>query len=155
MCKLSTVNPHFLLDSSVVCPSLARFPLFGAPSGGGLRIGYYIDPLRMRRSLVVVVVPVPPLVWLSLGITLWRILPSFLAAERREVEVAPDASHRLVTAVVDEVCAEHLVAIAEEHVVAVPFIDAEILVEAIGHGVPRHLPAHPRLQSRDVRLRRT
>ena len=32
--------------------------------------------------------------------------------------------------------------------------DAEVRVEAVGDGVPRHLPAHPRLQARDVRLRR-
>jgi len=49
---------------------------------------------------------------------------------------------------------KHPVAVAEKHVVAVPFSDAEIHVEAVGHGVPGHLPAHPRLQARDVRLRR-
>src|SRR5438105_2349716 len=49
---------------------------------------------------------------------------------------------------------EHPLAVAEEHVVAVPFIDAEVRVEAVGDGVPGHLPAHPRLQARDVRLRR-
>src|SRR5271154_7240219 len=97
--------------------------------------------------------PVPPLVRRSLGVTFWRVLPSLLPAERREVEVAPGAPYRLVAAVVSEVCAEPPVAIAEEHVVPVPFIDAEVLVEAVGDGVPRHLPAHPRLQARDVRLR--
>ncbi len=60
--------------------------------------------------------------------------------------------HRLVAAVVDEVCAEHPLAVAEEHVVAVPFIDAEVLVEAVGDGVPGHLPAHPFLPACDVRL---
>jgi hypothetical protein len=29
-------------------------------------------------------------------------------------------------------------------------MDAEIRVEAVGDGVPWHLPAHPRLQPRDV-----
>ena len=62
--------------------------------------------------------------------------------------------HRLVAAAVDEVGAEHALAVAEEHVVAVPFVDAEVGVEAVRHGVPGHLPAHPRLQARDVRLRR-
>src|SRR5262247_1669797 len=93
-------------------PSLARFRLFVAPSGGGsLRVGYDIGPLRVRRGLgVVVVVPVPPLVRRGLGVTLWRVLPSLLAAERRDIEVAPGTPHRLIAAVVDEACAEHLVA---------------------------------------------
>ena len=69
-------------------------------------------------------------------------------------EAAPRGPHRLIAAVVDEVCAEHPLAIAEEHVVAVPFIDAEIFVEVVCDGVPGHLPAHPRLQALDVRLRR-
>src|SRR5580704_18274481 len=80
-------------------PSLARFLLCVAPSGGSLRVGYYVDPLGVRRGLgVIVVVPVPPLVRCSLGITLWRVLPSLLSAERREVEIAPDAPHRFVAA---------------------------------------------------------
>ena len=37
---------------------------------------------------------------------------------------------------------------------AVPLVHAEVGVEAVGDGVPGHLPAHPRLQARDVRLRR-
>src|SRR5258708_4857704 len=132
----------------------ARFRLFGAPSGGGLRVGYYVDPLRVRRGLgVVVVVPIPPLVRRGLGVTLRRSLPGFLAAERSDVEVAPDGAHRFVAAAVDEVGAENLLAVAEEHVVAVPLIDPEVRVEAVGDGVPGHLPAHPRLQARDVRLR--
>src|SRR6266568_5185357 len=55
---------------------------------------------------------------------------------------------------VDEVCAEHLVAVADECIVAVPLVDAEVDVEAVCDGVPGHLPAHSRLQARDVRLRR-
>src|SRR5215510_7523250 len=137
--------------------SLARFRLFVASSGrGSLRVGYYIDPLRVRRGLgIVVVVPVPPLVRRSLRITLWRVLPNLLTAERRDVEVAPDGAHCLVAAAVDEVRAEHLVAVVDEHVVPVPLIDAEVRVEGVGDGVPRHLPPHPRLHARDVRLRRT
>ncbi len=35
-----------------------------------------------------------------------------------------------------------------------PFIDAEIGIEAVGDGHPRHsVPAHPRLQPRDIGLR--
>src|SRR6266704_5291953 len=111
--------------------SLARFLIFLAPSGGGsLRVGYDIDPLRVRRGLgVVVVVPVPPLVRRGLGVTLWRVLPSLLTAERRDIEVAPGGPHRLVAAAVDEVCAEQALTVAEEHVVAVPFVDAEVRVE--------------------------
>ena len=37
---------------------------------------------------------------------------------------------------------------------AVPLVHAEVGVEAVRYGVPRHLPAHPRLQALDVRLRR-
>src|SRR5438552_6893377 len=104
-------------------PPSARFPLFVAPSDcGSLRVGYDIDPLRVRRGLGVVgVVPVPPLVWLGLRVALGRILPSFLTAERRDVEIAPDTPHRLVAAVVNEIGAEHLVAVSEEHVMPVPF----------------------------------
>ena len=136
-------------------PSLGRFRLCVAlPEGGFSSVGH-LDPLRFRRGLgVVVVVPVPPLVRRGLGVTLWRVLPNLLTAERRDVEVAPSGPHHLVAAAVDEVCAEHPLAVAEEHVVAVPFIDAEVRVEAVGDGVPGHLPAHPRLQARDVRLRR-
>jgi hypothetical protein len=55
-----------------------------------------------------------------------------LTAERRHVEVAPGGSHHLVAAAVDEVCAEHPLAVAEEHIVAVPFINSEVRVEAVG-----------------------
>src|SRR5579872_5626289 len=98
--------------------------------------------------------PVPPLVRWRLRIPLGRVLPRLLAAERREVEVAPDGAHRFITAVVDEVRAEDLVSVAEEHVVAVPFIDAEVFVEAVGDRVPGNVPAHALFESRDVRLRR-
>src|SRR5262249_58481066 len=96
-------------------PSLARFRLFVAPSqGGSLRVGYDVDPLRVRRGLrVVVVVPVPPLVRRGLGVTLWRVLPSLLTAERRDVEVAPDGPHRPVAPGVDKVSAEHPLALPE------------------------------------------
>src|ERR1700740_2078096 len=120
--------------------------------GGFSNVGH-LDPLRVRRGLgVVVVVPVPPLVRWSLGVTFWRVLPCLLTAERRDVEVAPGSPHRLVAAAVDEVCAEHPVTVADECIVAVPFSDAEVRVEAVCDGIPGHLPPHPRLQARDVHL---
>src|SRR5213082_3616609 len=99
------------------------------------------------------VVPDPPLVRRGLWITLRRVLPLLLAPERSDIEVVPGIPHLLVAAVVDEVGAEHAVAVADERVRAVPLVHAEVGVEAIRDGVPRHLPAHSRLQARDVRLR--
>src|ERR1700680_5102822 len=143
------------LERKLFFISLARFRLCVALSEGGFSSVEPLDPLPVRRSHgVVVVVPVPPLVRRGLGVTLWRVLPSLLTAERRAVEVAPGCPHRLVAAAVDEVCAEYPLAVAQEHVVAVPFIDAEVRVEAVGDRVPGHLPDHPRLQASDVRLRR-
>src|SRR5207245_7626937 len=100
------------------------------------------------------VVPDPPLVRRGLRVALRRVLPLLLAPERSQVEVAPGAPHRLVAAVVDEVGAEHAVAVADERVRAVPLVHAEVGVEVVRDGVPWHLPAHPRLQALDVRLRR-
>src|SRR5690349_22275403 len=57
---------------------------------------------------------------------------------------------RSIAAVVDEVGPKHFVAIAEENVVAVPFIDAKVFVEAVDDGVPGHVPFHPRLEASDV-----
>src|SRR5258705_8934141 len=125
---------------------LARFRLCVALSEGGFSSVGHLDPLRVRRGLgVVVVVPVPPLVRWGLGVTLWRVLPLLLAPERSDVEIVPGAPHLLVAAVVDEVGAEHLVAIADERVRAVPLVHAEVRVEAVGDGVPGYLPAHARL----------
>src|SRR5262245_59342560 len=99
--------------------------------------------------------PVPPLVRRCLGVAFRRILPSLLTTERGDVEVVPSASHLLVAAVVDEVGAKHLVAVAaDERVRAVPLVHAEVFVEAVRNGVPRHLPVHSNLQALDVRLRR-
>src|SRR5258708_6187847 len=99
--------------------------------------GRYLDPLWVGRGLGgIVVVPVPPRVRRRLGIALGRVLPRLLAPERRDIEVAPDAPHRLVAAVVDEIGAEHLVAVAEEHVVTVPLVHAEGGVEVVGQRVP-------------------
>src|SRR5690242_7763374 len=121
-------------------------PRLAVPEGGLAGVGYF-DPLRIGWGAGdVTVVPVPPLVGSALGVTLRRVLPGLLAAEWRDVEVAPSRSHRLITAAVDKVCAEHALAIPEEHVVAVPFVDAEIRVEAVCDGIPGHFPAHVRLQ---------
>jgi hypothetical protein len=51
-------------------------------------------------------------------------------AERRDVEVTPGGPYRIVATAVNEVRAEQLVAVAEEHVVAVPFVDAKVRIEA-------------------------
>src|ERR1700746_3416935 len=101
-----------------------------------LCILYHFDPARIGRGVGgVLVVPVPPLVRWSLGVALRRILPLLLAPERGHVKVAPSAPHRLVAAIADEVGAEHIVAIADECVRAVPFIYSEVGVEAVGDGV--------------------
>src|SRR5215468_1219124 len=67
-------------------PSLALFRLCVAlPKGGFSSIGH-LNPFRVRRGLgVVFVVPVPPLVRRGLGVTLWRVLPGLLTAERCDV----------------------------------------------------------------------
>src|SRR5688500_18049464 len=74
----------------------------------------------------VTVVPVPPFVRGRLRVAFRRVFPNFLAAERGDVEIAPCGTHRLVTAAVDEVGTKYLLAIAEEHIVPVPLVDAEI-----------------------------
>src|ERR1700757_2143450 len=84
-------------------------------SEGGFSSVGHLDPLRVRRGFgVVVVMPVPPLVRRGLRIALGRVLPLLLASERGQVEIAPDAPHCFVAAVVDEVGAEYLVAVADE-----------------------------------------
>src|SRR4051794_8007629 len=109
--------------------------------------------LTGRRRLVLVVQP-PPLVRLGLRVALRRVLPLLLAAERRDVEVAPGRAHVLVAAVVDEVGPEDVVAVAQERVRAVPLIDVVVLVEIVGERVPGDVPAHPLLPASDVGLRR-
>src|SRR5262245_65557535 len=105
---------------------LARFRLCIALSVGGFSSVGRLYPLRVRQGLgVVVVVPVPPLVRRGLGVALWRVFPLLLAPERRDVEIVPGASHLLVSAVVDDVGTEHLVAIA----------DARVAVVLVGVGV--------------------
>src|ERR1700744_1461487 len=113
----------------------------------------HLHPLAVRRGLsFVVVVPVPPLVGRGLWVTFWRVFPGLLTAERREVKVAPGGAHRLVAAAVDEVRAKHLLTVVEEHVVPMPFIHAEVRVEAVSDGVPGNLPVPPRLEPCDVGL---
>ena len=123
---------------------------------GGLSGVRHLDPLRVGRGFGdIALVPVPPLVGSALGVALRRVLPLLLTPERRHVEVAPDCAHRLVAAGVDEVGAEHALAVADERVVAVPLIHPEVGVEAVGDGVPGNYPAHSRFEARDVGLRRT
>src|SRR6202043_2485369 len=123
---------------------------------GGLSGVRHLDPLRVGRDVGdVTLVPIPPLVRSALGVALRRILPTLLTPERGHVEIAPGGPHRLVAAAVDEVGAEHALAVADERVVAVPFIHPEIDVEAVGDSVPGDFPTHPRLQARDVGLRCT
>src|SRR6516165_6018955 len=123
------------------------------PSEGGFSSLRHLDPLRVRRGLgVVVVVPVPPFVPRSLWIAFRRVLPLLLTPERGHVKIAPDAPHRLVAAVVDEVRAKYMLTVADECIVAVPLVHAEVDVEAVRNGVPGHLPAHSCLQALDVRL---
>src|SRR5579862_4519670 len=108
--------------------------------GGGSGVGH-LDPLRIGCSLgVVIVVPIPPFVRRALRVTLRRVLPGLLTPERRDIQVAPRRAHRLVAAAVDEVGAEDLAAVAEEHVMAMPLVHAKVEVEAIRQGIPGHFP---------------
>src|ERR1700729_590980 len=103
----------------------------------GRSFGHAVTPRGVR---------VPPPVGRSLRVALGRVLPFLLAPERGEVEVAPRAPERLVAAVVDEVRAEDLLAVAEEGIGAMPLVHAEVGVEIVRDRVPRNpLPAHPRL----------
>src|SRR5262249_29761664 len=89
-------------------------------------------------------------------IALGRVLPLLLAPKRSHVEITPGGAERLIAAGVDEVGAEHAVAVADERVVTVPLVDTEVLVEVVGDRVPGDvLPAHPRFQTFDVLLRRS
>src|SRR5262249_23109159 len=131
------------------------------PSGGGPRSGVgwvevvfaWVAP-PLGRLVAVFVVPVPPRVRWGLGVALGRVLPFLLTPERCHVEVTPGAPQRLIAAAVDEVGAGHAVAITDERVGAVPLVHTEVGVELVGDGVPGHRPAHPRLHTLDVRLRR-
>src|SRR5690349_9275424 len=118
--------------------------------GGGVGEGGLED-----GGVVVFVVAVPPDVGLGLRVSLRRVLPDLLAAERGDVEVGPGGAERLVAALVDEVGAvDPVVVVAVEGVGAVPFVDPEVGVEAVGDRVPGHLPAHLLLEAGDLGLRR-
>src|SRR5438094_3623555 len=138
-----------VLSGSFVQYSRDVAALRGGPGGAQL---HQAGSIFIRR--VWFVVPDPPLVHRSLGVALRRILPLLLAPERSDVEVVPSVPHLLVAAVVDEVGAKHIVAVADERVRAVPLVHSEVLVEVVRYGVPGHLPAHPRLYAIDVRPRR-
>src|SRR5215471_1394356 len=122
----------------------------------GLRPGPAAAMLFTAASIgaLVGVVPPPPGVGRVLRIALGRVLPLLLPPEHGHVQVAPGAAECLVATAVDEVGAEHLVAVAEERVRAVPLVHAEVGVEVVGHRVPGMRPAHLRLQAGDVSLRR-
>src|ERR1700733_7180716 len=102
--------------------------------------------------VAVFVVPLPPLVRRTLRVTLGGVLPNLLPPKRGHVQEVPGVDEYLVAATVDEVRAEDAVTVADECVGAVPFVHAEVDVKPIGHGVPRDLPAHPRLHARELRL---
>src|SRR5438034_10948504 len=74
--------------------------------------------------VAVLVVPIPPLVRQCLRVALRRVLPLLLTPERSDVEIVPSGPHLLVTAAVDEVGPEHVVAIADERIRAVPLVHA-------------------------------
>src|SRR5580693_6178406 len=102
-------------------------------AGGRVRglLPPFHPPLR-QLGMVVLVVPVPPVIRRGLRIALGRVFPVFLAPERGHVEVAPGAPEGLVAAVIDEVGSEYPVAIAEECVRAVIFVDTKVGLEPIG-----------------------
>src|SRR5215217_2091351 len=92
--------------------------------------------LRVGR-LAVLVVAVPPHVARGLRVALGRVLPVLLPAERRHVEIGPDAAERLVATGVDEVGAEDpVLVVAVEGVGAVPLIHAEVRVVFFFERVP-------------------
>src|SRR5262249_52647314 len=105
------------------------------------------------RGLAVRVVVVPPHVRWGLRIALRRVLPLLLTAERRDIQVAPGASHRLVAPEVDEVGPVDSLAVADEGVGPVPLVHAEVFVKVAGDRVPRdQLPAHALFQALDLGL---
>src|SRR6266436_9041208 len=133
------------------CLDAAPSNSLGRLGVAALRVGPGSAELHQAWSILIglvwFVVPDPPLVRRSLRVALRRVLPFLLAPERSDVEVVPCIPHLLVAAVVDEVGAEHIVAVAGERVRAVPLVHAEVLVEVIRYGIPGHLPAHPRLHA--------
>src|SRR6185295_16034245 len=93
---------------------------------------------RRLRGRAVRVVVVPPAVRWGLRIALRRVLPFLLAAERRDVQVTPGASHRLVAPAVDEVGPVDPLAVADEGVGPVPLVHAEVLSKSsviVYHGI--------------------
>src|SRR5438105_9911216 len=134
---------------SILSYSPLQYSLGGVPGGAEL---HQAGSIFIGR--VWFIVPDPPLVRRCLGVALRRVFPFLLAPERSDVEIVPSVPHLLIAALVDEVGAEHIVAIADERVRAVPLVHAEVFVEVVRYGVPGHLPSHPRLHALDVRLRR-
>src|SRR3954452_13772638 len=104
------------------------------------------------ERVVVVVVPAAPGVGRGLRPVLGGVLPLLLAAVWGDVEEAPGRAERLVAAGVDEVGAVDLLAVAQEHVRAVPLPDVVVGVEIVAQRVPRELPAHLLAIALEVRL---
>src|ERR1700753_1885443 len=113
-------------------------------SKGGLPGVRHLHPFGVGRSIGdVTLVPVPPFVGPALGIAFRRVLPHLLTPECGHIEVAPDGAHRFIAATVNEVGSEHALAVANERIVAVPFVHAEIRVKAVRDRVPGDfLPTH-------------
>src|SRR5438874_12005905 len=108
-----------VLSCSFVQYSLGVAAFRGGPGGAKL---HESGSIFIRR--VWFVVPDPPLVRRSLGVALRRVLPFLVASQRSDVEVAPGAPHRLVAAIISEISAEQLVAVADESSGPVPFVHA-------------------------------
>src|SRR4051812_48203291 len=94
------------------------------------------------ERVVVLVAPAPPGVGRGLRPGFGGVLPLLLAAVWRDVEEAPGRPERLIATGVDEVRATDLVAVAQEHVRAVPLRDIVVGVEVVAQRVPGELPAH-------------
>src|SRR5918997_1935456 len=107
---------------------------------------------RTSESVVVLVVPAAPGVGRGLRPALGGVLPLLLAAVWGDVEEAPGRPERLVTTGVDEVRAVDLLAVAQEHVRAVPLRDVVVGVELVAQRVPRELPAHVLAEALQVLL---
>src|SRR5918992_2819625 len=104
------------------------------------------------ERVVVLVVPAAPGVGRGLRPVLGGVLPLLLAAVWGDVEEAPGRPERLVASGVDEVRAIDLVAVAQEHVCAVPLRDVVVGVEVVAQRVPGELPAHVRAIALQVLL---
>ena len=109
---------------------------------------------RLSR-LVVLVVALDPLMGCGLRVSLRRVFPLLLSSQRRDVEVAVDASYALVAAAVEKIGEEDPgLVVAKEHERGVPLVGTEVGVEVVRDRVPgEDLPAHSRSVALDLGLR--